>query len=380
VQGPLGNSAFVDLVVGPQKVQPLAVLVKQADFAHELMTCVVSTGALPYNGREEGLPVRLTWGHFPGTAQTYYGYVHHTEPYYDTKNNNTVKLVCLGASSSLSQPLQQSWANQSADAVVRDVVTSAYLSVDIEPHLKVWPVLTATDCTAWEFINKLAGKIGYRLRPLATEIRFCSPFTLFKTYYPMAPTLNMGGELARFRLASDVGSLTAQRKVFGLGQRDGRLFSVDDVGADPTMRLGTELPGAEAVSASTVLVDSPGDGAGQLAGTASAERFTYAARATATGDSFLAPGVLVYLLGLEATQNGHWYVQAAEHDLDLRTGDYTTHLDLRRDALGALGAAPQPRIVRPALRQTPSGEVVGVFPPAVLVNGQWRSSWARRAS
>jgi len=379
---PFVNVPFIDLLVGPQAVRPLSVLVKQADTAHELATIVADVRYLPYNGREEGLPVRLRWGHFPGNTRTYYGYVHHTEPYYDKLTNNTVKLVCLGASSTLSAPLQQSWANQTADAVVRDIVESAYLSVDVEPDSQVWPVLTATNITAWAFLKNLADKIGYRLCPLGTEVRFWSLTKLFTMAYPTAPTLNMGGELTRFRLQNDDedSGLSAQRTVYGLDQRGGRLFAVQDDGPTVFARLGSEIPATTTVPPAPVVADTPGTAAAKLAGTASSERFTYAARGEALGDTILAPGTLAYLAGLENTQNGHWYIQGAEHDVNLRTGDYITYLDLRRDALGALAAAPQPGIITPRLRQTPAGDVVGATPPAVLVNGQWRSSWARRAS
>lgn len=374
---------FVDATVGSSVVVPTGILIKQADYAHEVATLTVPRTLLPYHGREENQPVQIKWGNYPGTSATFYGYVHHTEPYYEKREIDRVRLVCLGATSVLSQPIQRIWTNRTADSVAREIVERVYLSIDAEPHSKVWPVLSAgAPLTVWEYLVELAGKVGFILQADGTEVRFLSPNALFSRYGPLAPVLTYGPDFTRFRpqLGNKEQGVGTKRVLHGVNQRDGSLFSVSDSGPQANFRLGSELPDSPFVQLVSATADSPGDGADKLAAMAETDRFTYRATAEFLGDAAITPGTVLYLTGLETTQNGHWYVQAVEHDLNIQDRTHTSYLVLGRDALGPYVPSSSGAGVLTLMRPTPTGDVMTASPPSVLVSGRWRSGWARRAS
>jgi hypothetical protein len=373
---------YADLNIGGFSVQPTNVLLKQADFAHEVAACIVPAERLPYGGREENLPVQLQWGRFPGNKATFSGYVHHTEPNYGAVDAaKTVRLVCLGATTALSKPLQAVWHNRSVDAVVQELAEGVYLSALAEQHSQIWDTLVASGGTAWEFMTQLAGKVGYRLASFGTEVRFLSLTTLFKVYGPQAPTVVLGAALDHFQ--ADVGNLSdgvsVKRSAVGIDQRSGQLFNVTDTGTAP--QFGTEQPGSAFSQLVDTVLDSPDVGAAKLAGLAAGNSFTYTAAAELRrGDTLISNGSFVYVDGVEPSQAGHWYVIEAEHDLDVVQQQFNSYLQLGRDALGAWGQNPITGFVTTPLRQTPLGDSVATVPPSVLVGNRWRSGWARRAS
>lgn len=369
---------LIDLTVGSSAVTPRAVLVKQADFCHEAAVITVARTLLPYGGREEDLPVTFRWGNDPGVVSTFYGYVHHTVPFYDTGDIDKVQLICLGASSVLSEPFLQSWTNRTADSVARELVERTHLSFDYEPHPKVWPFLSSTG-TAWESLIELAGKVGFILSAHGTEVRFLSPTTLFQRYGSRAPVMAVGTGTTRFRPELGTKDSVRTRVLFGMNQRDGSQFAATEIGLG-NRQLGTERrsAGVQMVSAVT---DSPGDGADKLTGLALRDQFPYQATAESYGDAFFFAGQTVYVTGVEQTQTGHWYVEAVEHDLRLQPNpSYICYLTLGRDALGPYAVDGNQHTVLSIQRQTPLGDLTTVPPPTVQVNGQWRSAWGRRVS
>jgi hypothetical protein len=372
---------FADFFIGSFQVAPTSVLVKQADFAHELALVNVPLERLPYNGREENLPVTLKWGYSPGTTiRTFYGYVHHTEPYYTEALTNSVRLVCLGATSVLSQPIQRSWSGRTVDSVAREIVEKALLSFFGQPTTTVFDSLPAQGCTAWQYLIELAKTAGYRLAGRGTEVRFMSSDVLIGFAKGTAPILSFRVDFDEFQPKVGGGTGGSTRRVaFGMDPRMGQLFNVTDTGTAPL--LGTESPRPAATEVVPILADSPGAAAAQLAGQAATSGFSYGATAALKqGDAGITNGSVVFINGVEASQNGHWYVEEVEHEIDVRASDYRAYLTLGRDALGAQAPNLLGGIVSPVLRQTPLGDLSMAAPPSVLVNGLWRSGWARRAS
>lgn len=336
-------------------------LVVQAEQAHDVLSFVVGPAALPLDLRELA-PIRARWGYETQRFQTFYGYVHHTEPLY-VDGEQRIKVICAGASLMLSSGVQRTWRYQSYDSIVRDLAAAVYLSADVEAHSIVWPY-TISSGNGWEFLVGLAQKIGYVLTANGTELKFISPDEVYKRNMTSAPLLDLD-------LFRPIAGLTAEeglrrRLSYGLDQRTGTMFSTATGIEGTPLDLGTEQ-----------VSDFPAEARAIQEGLLSRNRFPFKADAEAKGDPAITQASLVYIQGVAPDYIGQWYVLQVEHDI--QGGDYQCFLKLGRRT-----RYPWPSFTRPGqpvqLRTDPYGEVTGNPPPTVLTNGIWRSGWARRAS
>lgn len=366
--------AFVEVAAGGQLMAPRSMLVMQAEYTHDTATFVMDTQMAPLV--REGDPLQITWG-YEHETQSFYGYLHHAEPYYEG-NTEWIKFVCLGATFPLRQGTQRVWQKQTADMMVREIVNEFSLSADVEPDATVWPFMSVSG-TCWQALVELARKVGYTLAGNGTEVRFVSHSLAIQRSAPAAPLLALGDSLVNFRPvvgATTDGGDKLVRIGFGMDPRSGTLFSATDDGGDlPSMGQAKQAPAFSALM-TDVVADTPGEVAAKLGAATRTNRFDYQATAEARGHPQITQASVVYITGVGADFEGHWFVHQVEHEI--RAREYTVYLQLGRDARGPLAAMATARIQ--PLRSDPYGVLSSAAPPSILVNGVWRSGWARRAS
>lgn len=365
-------TSFAEVALGGYTIRPDTALVIQAENAHDVATFTVGLQYFPSETREWD-PVRIEWG-AAGDSQIFYGYVHHIEPVYTAANRDWIKCVCMGASSIFRQAVSREWRYQTADLMVAEMAGSFHFSVDTEPASYVWPLITANE-SAWKFLLDMADKVGYTVAVNRTEVRFQSAAALIRRASVGAPALVYGNNLTHFRplvgQASD-GAGTAVRVMEGIDAETDRQFVVtDDGGKVPVMGREYVTP-ILTVPERTLTATSVLEAQETLAAASRKARFIYQAQAEVRGIPSLTQAAVVYLQGVGSDLEGHWYVHQVEHEMG---AEYGMYLQLGRDSRGSFPHVPTLPLL---MRADPHGDVTSAQPPTVLVNGAWRSGWARR--
>ncbi|MFN2344789.1 MAG: hypothetical protein ABR616_03630 [Dermatophilaceae bacterium] len=152
--------------------EPIRVMrldVHRASFQHEV--AIVRTHSDYAGAYPTGSPVRFSWGAFPNTRDTFFGYVHHDEPRADADGRNRrpeTDIVCIGVTGVLGEDVSRSWLNTRLDLMVGDIAEDARLLFSAHTGDHVLENVTQAAESSWKFLTRRAqdeGKVLFGAGP-----------------------------------------------------------------------------------------------------------------------------------------------------------------------------------------------------------------------
>ena len=343
---------------------------------------------------QPGTPVQMQYGWQGVDVEYFYGYIDHIESHYDRSVSElltTEDVVCLGASYSLKDPFVGAWSNVQASSLVSQLATQYFLSSVIETDDTVWPQLAAPGDSAWCFLTQLAAKTGYSLACNKTMLRFVSVDLAMASYWQtmpvfmsrkVAPSYSQQS-LSQFEAltgeATGLGGNTkAVRHISGLDLRTGQIFSATNDGSKSTpLGQNSNYPFFGQQISDTV-VPTQGNAQDALTGMQQSNRFAFQASATLSGLTSVRQGVPIVISGVDANNDGTWWVQEVVHKI--RQPSYSIDVSLGRDATGDTGMRPTQATTVSFSPSNPFAYVIANAPPTVLVNNRWRAGFASNVS
>lgn len=341
---PLSGSA-------PPKVQHVQVV--QREFRHDMARVRVNRERPAFPDYRSNTPVELTYGR-EGQVETFYGYVHHVEPYVE-RNAEHLTIVCIGTGYPLKQRRQQMYRDKTITDVVREVAGRHKLDADIEPHTLRHSVIVQAGESDWEFLIRLAKEIGYVVYINGTQLRFHTRTRDLKGARNEAPRFKYSppeetdqGEVRRF--LSRIGETLptagrrADRRAYGVDPRTAKVIEVRNNGelAD-VLGVETADPFFDYYEQELV-VHSRDDGEAALDGITEDNRFHITATAEVKGDVRVRQAMPVYFDQLPEDYGGYWFVHGVTHTIT--NNEYMLDLELGRDSLQQASDLPAGRAKR----------------------------------
>lgn len=339
---------------------------------------------------QPGVPVQMQYGWMGVDLDYFYGYVDHIESHYDRTVGDQVTLedvVCLGASYSMKDPFVGSWTTVKASSLVQQIASQYFLSSVIETDDTVWPQLASPGNSAWCFLTQLAAKDGYSLACNKTTLRFISVDLSMARYWSTMPVFQSRKVAPTYaqQSMSQFQSLTGEslplsghtkavRQVSGLDLRTGQIVSAVNNASDPIPLGQNQNFPFFAEQVSDTVVSSQGNAQATLAGMAQNNRFAYQATATISGLTAVRQGVPIVISGIDANNDGTWWVQEAIHKIS--SGVYAIDVSLGRDAKGDTGMRPVQGTSVAFSPSNPFAYTIANAPVTTLVNNRWRAAHA----
>jgi phage protein D len=339
---------------------------------------------------QSGTPVQMQYGWQGLDTDYFYGYIDHIETHYDRAVGDPVTLedvVCLGASYSLKDPFVGAWTNVTASSLVSQISNQYFLSSVIETDDALWPQLSAPGASAWCFLSQLAAKTGYSLACNKTMMRFISVDLAMARYWQTMPVFMARNSalsyadqgISQFQaLTGDAtglgGNTKAVRHISGLDLRTGQIFSAINDGSNSTPLGSDSNYPFFAQQISDTVVSNQGHAQNALTGMQQDNRFTFQANATLTGLTSVRQGVPIVISGIDADNDGTWWVQEAVHKV--ARASYSIDVSLGRDATGDTGLRPSQKTTVAFSPSNPFAYIISNAPPTTLVNNRWRAAYA----
>jgi uncharacterized protein involved in type VI secretion and phage assembly len=109
------------------------------------------------------------------SGRTFYGYVIVINPNQDYQQDAIVDITCFGTTWPLQSGEPRFFVNRTAPSVFAEIVTAHNLGCQVDDHPYVWPVLSQTEESDWEFLQTLATRIGYSIYLYNGIIRLVNP-------------------------------------------------------------------------------------------------------------------------------------------------------------------------------------------------------------
>jgi phage protein D len=318
----------------------------QTRYEHEVATILFKDWDVRYENVSPGTPIEITLKS-DGQQRPFLGYVHHIKPS-KTPGTNFTEVVCIGASYVMKQASQTVYKDITADQVINKIAKKHKFVAYTVPHNRVYPQISQTGHTDWEFMVRLAKQCGYSLRTEGTELYFqpmLNEYTNFRSEafsFHMKPANNtygttiysfdpLVGDSLPFedafksaisisgvdRFSSDSLAITKQRrnKKTRIKQKSEHFDRFDTSVVAPNLEVASfEAEAAESRNA-----------------------FPYRATVEVVGTPELKVDSPVYLGGLGETYSGYWTVLSVEHKIietDLRRQTFTTIMTVGTDSLG----------------------------------------------
>lgn len=342
----------------PERI--VSFVLKQNRYAHEIATASFRDWDVQYSNIKPGDPVEcLMRGQ--GTSRKFVGYIHDIKP--DIKpGSRFVTVTIIGASYKLKQAHQRVWENTTAPDVVRQIARENNFNVDIEDHPRIYTQIVQPGISDFQLIARLAQQCGYLFRVDNTTIKFKKITTEYNSHRANASTFEM-------RDANDPKGSTLYSFNLILGESvrysDAYKSAVQIGGVDPVSNVASIITNPNRLQtireiSNTEFFDSYGtDTVAPDAVTAYYEslsadernRFPYRASLQVIGAPNLAPGLPVYLDGVDRVYNGYWIILSVEHHIIETSPNvlkYTSFVQVGADSLGAANQLNSTKILRPA--------------------------------
>ena len=378
---------------GPVR-EPASIEVRQLEYGHEMAVLTYYVEPHTKQRYKEGSPIQIRWGYVPNGTDTFYGTVLYIRPHAENEKHS-LRVICIGTTYPFKDVKPTTANDLSIEQVIRTVVLGERLDIVREKSGVVWPLLVQhTDETGWEYLIRLAKRLGYTLTPNKTAVLCYDPVRMLLANKDSFPILRYHyGRGNDFR--GDIVTFTPQLGDQGAGdntQRAYRLLTVDPrsaevIGAsDDGVSFNTLAEVRAAPKFTGFLAEQPAASASEAAarvrGEQLAKRWVHKASMHAYGNVRVRPGSGVYIDGYSKEGDGLWYVHKVVHELSAEDRPqkrrYFMHVELLRDSR-EIAAIPKPQ--RRALRSsvaTAAGVQSNRRPAQpVFTNGRWISSAPR---
>lgn len=290
----------------------------------------------------KGSPVKITVS-AQESAKVFYGYIHHVTHRKTSQTNHTDVFV-IGASHVMKQANQAVYSNTTASDVAIKIAKKYKFNYDVTPHGRLYPQISQTGISDWEFLKRLARQCGYTLRADGVNLYFkpltesYSKLKAFAPIYSMSypgspapPTLYsiapIIGESLEF-----VDGYKAAAAVSGVDPKTGKKFAVTNAKA-PAGTKGARTQDIFDRYESRTSAQSFEAAKFEAQALDEINSFPYRAKAELVGSPDLTPDMPVYLDNVDSDINGYWTVLEVEHYL--RDGKLTTIVTVGTDTLNS---------------------------------------------
>jgi len=332
----------------------------QNRYAHEIITISFRDWDLQYSNVKPGDPAKAVL-RSTSKNHTFVGYIHDIRPDI-TPGKRFTRVTLIGASYTLKQPQQRVFENVTASDVVRKIAAEHNFAVDVEDHPRVYPQIVQAGITDLQLMARLAQQCGYLFRVENTTVKFKKVTTDYNLHRASAPIFEM-------RNANDPKGSTIYSFNLAIGESvkysDAYKSATQVGGVDPITKLASVVTNQERAKtiraqSKTEFFDSYAtdtvapDAVSAYYEAVSADernRFPYRASVQVLGDPTLAPGMPVYLDGIDRMYNGYWIVLSAEHHVQEAKPNvltYTTFLQVGTDSLGGANSLDNVKVLKPS--------------------------------
>lgn len=287
---------------------------------------IVVRKGLPYTALlqawPDDSPVEIAWGRYPTSVETWYGYINHHALATDddaTGQNVQITYVFVGTSAKMMGDKNKSWTGYTPEAMASNIARSYGLRCVVTKSGWTLPYEVQANESDFQFLNRIADKVGYRLWISGGTLYFIDPMVLlsgasnfFIPQYVINKQAYLQDTARNFKLlqgSSLPGAYKMARAIYGLDPVTGQVFQVTADGSPPgdqivntARHVGSQQEAKQVVNAAQNLSQY------WLAGTV--EVFGY---------SLLYPGKLINLSGQSLPDNnaGNWIVSGAVHVLKM---------------------------------------------------------------
>ena len=147
-----------------------------------------------FNTLGTGAPVKITYWGVDRVRDTFVGYVTKVHPVGITKAGYERDIICVAASREFRTTDRKTYRNKTAPEIVQDIGKKLGFKVITKQHGLRRPVVVHGGETHWEFLAKLAKRVGYVLRAEETTLFFLPLKDMVKMHESRAPYLTDSGE------------------------------------------------------------------------------------------------------------------------------------------------------------------------------------------
>jgi phage protein D len=344
--------------VSPQRVS--TVILTQTRYAHEVVSVRFRDWDVQYANIKPGDPAKVTFRN-QFNNRDFVGYIHDIKPEI-TPGKRFTTISIIGASYILKQPRQRVYENTTAPDVIRSIAHENNFAVEVDDHPRVYPQIVQAGITDLQLMARLAQQCGYIFWVYNTTIKFKKVTSDYNLHRDSAPIFEM-------RNANDPQGSTLYSFNLTLGESirysDGYKSAVQVGGVDPITKLAsvvTNQARAKTIreTSRTEFFDNyatdtvaPDATSAYYEAVAADERnrFPYRASVQVAGDPTLAPGMPVYLDGVDRDYNGYWIVLSAEHHVYEEKQNvltYVTYLQVGTDSVGEANSLNNVKTLKPS--------------------------------
>ena len=331
----------------------------QNRYAHEIITISFRDWDLQYSNVKPGDPVKAVL-RTTSNNHTFVGYIHDIRPDI-TPGQRFTRVTLIGASYTLKQPQQRVFENVTASDVIRTIATEHNFSTDVEDHPRIYPQIVQAGITDLQLMARLAQQCGYLFRVENTTVKFKKVTTDYNLHRASAPIFEMrnandpkGSTIYSFNLVigesikySDAYKSSTQ--VGGVDPITNLVSVVTNQERAKTIRAKSKTEFFDSYATDTVAPDAV-SAYYEAVSADERNRFPYRASVQVLGDPTLAPGMPVYLDGIDRLYNGYWIILSAEHHVQESKPNvltYTTFLQVGTDSLGGANALDNVKVLKP---------------------------------
>lgn len=341
----MSNLVSVEFPLSQTKlVRVYSIQYRQGYYEHDYARVVFKDWGIDPTQVKPGTPMQITI-----EDKVMYGYVHDVKNVQDSGKNFT-HVGFIGASYVMRQASQKIFKNVTADQVIKEIARKYSFAYKLAAHPRVFPQISQSGMTDWEFMVKLAKQCGYMLRAENTELYFqplLSDFSSklseaaafykndagFKSPTPIYSFMpNVGETLSHF------GADKSATSIAGIDPETGQYFKYTKQRRDATTRSISQ-PELFDKHATGVVVNSYNSAISEAHSADQKSTFAYMAEAEVIGSVRIKPGYPVYLGNVGKEYSGYWTVLSIEHYIveeKRNVHRFTTHTTVGSDSLGAI--------------------------------------------
>lgn len=340
--------------------------------------------------------ISVTWGRLsPMTISTWYGYVNHHElqsTVQDGKRAVQMDYYIIGTSKPMNTAVNKTWLNVTASTIAQQLAQKYFLRCVFTNSTWTLDYEVQAGETDFNFLSRIAQKIGYRFLVSGGTLYFVDPLMMFSSAstsfvftYTIDNSLGYQDTAANFhRMAGDnlPGAAVATRSISGIDDSTNALFSVTPSAAASTSALSsvTTAPTTTAAAASTtsgILVQrndkfarTTAEAQTMVNAVQQLAQFQVGCTVDVQGNTLLYPGKVVSLTGkaLPDSAAGYYFITKASHQI-YASGWTDATKDIYKTSLTALKSSKTAIPAYAGIQQ-----ISPEFVTMTLSGGQWHAS------
>jgi len=340
--------------------------------------------------------ISVTWGRLsPQTISTWYGYVNHHElqsTVQDGKRAVQMDYFIIGTSKPMNTAVNKTWLNVTGSAIAQQLATKYFLRPVITNSSWTLDYEVQAGETDFNFLARIAQKIGYRFLVSGGTMYFVDPLLMFSSASTsFVFTFNIDNSLGYqdtawnfHRQAGDnlPGAAVATRQICGIDDSTNALFTVTPSASTSTNPLSsvTTAPTTAAATTSTtsnILVQrndkfarTTAEAQSMVNAVQQLAQFQVGCTVDVIGNTLLYPGKVISLTGkaLPDSAAGYYFITKVEHQIyasgwtDSTKDIYKTNVTALKSSKTAIPAYAGIQQISPE------------FVTMTLSGGQWHSS------